>query len=82
MANMDVTTMYAWLTVMEGVGLVDTPIPTLGDGSINDAIRGFFSAFKVARDATDVDTSTLPGGFTIQDAINYYLFGTMPNPYD
>jgi hypothetical protein len=80
LTSMDVTTMYAWLTVLEGMGFVDTPVPTIGDGSINDAISGFFRSLKVARDSMSSDTTTLPGGITIQDVINYYLFGTMPVP--
>ena len=38
-ASMDIKTMYALLTILEGFGLIDTKIPTIGDGSIEDAIN-------------------------------------------
>tara|TARA_Y100000361_G_scaffold152550_1_gene172291 strand:+ start:183 stop:608 length:426 start_codon:yes stop_codon:yes gene_type:complete len=42
MASISPETMYAWLTVAEAFGLVDTPIPTLGDYPEN----GILNALK------------------------------------
>jgi hypothetical protein len=42
MAGMSPETMYAWLTVAEAFGIVDTPIPTLGDYPEN----GILNALK------------------------------------
>ena len=42
MASISPQTMYAWLTVAEGLGILDTPIPTLGDYPEN----GILNALK------------------------------------
>ena len=42
MSKISPETMYAWLTLAEGFGLVNTPIPTLGDLPQN----GILNAFK------------------------------------
>jgi hypothetical protein len=42
MASISPETMYAWLTVAEAFGIVDTPIPTLGDYPEN----GILNALK------------------------------------
>ena len=42
MAKVKPETLYAWLTLAEGLGLLDTPIPTLGDYPEN----GILNALK------------------------------------
>ena len=42
MAQMKPEVLYAWLTLAEGLGLLDTPIPTLGDYPEN----GILNALK------------------------------------
>ena len=48
-ASMDIKTMYALLTILEGFGLIDTKIPTIGDGSIEDAINTWAENSKTSR---------------------------------
>jgi hypothetical protein len=42
MSRVKPETLYAWLTLFEGLGLLDTPIPTLGDYPEN----GILNALK------------------------------------
>ena len=42
MSRVQPETLYAWLTLFEGLGLLDTPIPTLGDYPEN----GILNALK------------------------------------
>lgn len=48
-ASMDIKTMYALLTILEGFGLIDTKIPTIGDGSVEDAINTWAENSKTSR---------------------------------
>jgi len=48
-ASMDVKTLYALLTILEGLGIIDTPIPTLGDDSIENAINTWAKNSKTSR---------------------------------
>ena len=47
--SMDIKTLYALLTILEGFGLIDTKIPTIGDGSIEDAINTWAENSKTSR---------------------------------
>ena len=47
--SMDVKTLYALLTLLEALGIIDTPIPTLGDDSIENAINSWAKNSKSSR---------------------------------
>ena len=47
--SMDVKTLYALLTLLEALGIIDTPIPTLGDDSIANAINSWAKNSKDSR---------------------------------
>lgn len=81
MSKMDITTGYMWLTVLEGLGLVNTPVPTIGDGSIEDAFASFMKSLGLAKDATFGGGVEIgPYNLTIGDILRYYAFGEMPTP--
>ena len=71
------TQMYAWITVAEGLGLIDTPVPTLGDGTIEDAIRSIMAGFKAQKDAVTGE-GVGPMGMTMREMLTYYLTGELP----
>ena len=48
-ASMDVKTLYAILTILEAYDLIDTKIPTIGDGSVEDAINAWAENSKASR---------------------------------
>lgn len=78
MAKVDITTMYAWLNIAEALGFVDTPIPTIGDGTVENAINGFAKGVKIAKEGVE-----MRGGrrLTIADIIRYQLTGEYPEDW-
>lgn len=58
--SMDIKTLYALLTILEGFGLINTPIPTIGDGTIQDAINAWARNTQASREAQREAQATDP----------------------
>jgi len=72
--------MYAWITVAEGLGLIDTPVPTLGDGTIEDAIRSIMAGFKATKEAATGGGVGVTG-MSFRELTIYYLTGELPERF-
>lgn len=50
LSRMEIKTIYYYLTLFEALGLIDTPVPTIGDGSISDAFNTWAKNYRDKRD--------------------------------
>jgi len=66
MAQMKPETLYAWLTLAEGLGLLDTPIPTLGDYPENGILNALKSMSQQRYD--EIETKKQEEG----DQLNWF----------
>jgi hypothetical protein len=56
LASMDIKTLYALLTIIEGLGIINTPIPTIGDGTIADALNAWAKNGREIREQREKET--------------------------
>jgi len=50
LSRMEIKTIYYYLTLFEALGLIDTPVPTIGDGSIANALNAWAKNYRDKRD--------------------------------
>ena len=75
LASMDIKTMYAWLNVLEAVGIVKTPIPTVTDADEIGAAIGSWADNQVAQaQGREDDPKRDAWGGGLGDDFNYAIF--------
>tara|TARA_Y100000401_G_C8321545_1_gene225570 strand:+ start:438 stop:809 length:372 start_codon:yes stop_codon:yes gene_type:complete len=79
--SMDPKIMYMYITILEGVGLIDTPIPTLSDAPSTDEVLNAIHTIFTNRPVVGADTASTRDDITPLDAIIYRLTGQYPERF-
>tara|TARA_Y100000004_G_C8936948_1_gene422516 strand:+ start:704 stop:1078 length:375 start_codon:yes stop_codon:yes gene_type:complete len=74
----DPKVMYMWLTILEGAGLIDTPIPTLSDAPTTDEVLNAIHTVFMNKPVVGGGRETNRGGFGFTDAIRFAITGEYP----
>ena len=75
---MEPKVMYMWITVLEGLGVIDTAIPTLSDAPTTDEVLNAIHTIFLNKPIVGGGRESNTGGFGIMDAIRYGLTGEYP----
>lgn len=77
--SMDPKVMYMWITILEGLGFIDTVIPTLSDAPSTDEVLNALHIIFSNKPIVGGGRETKRGGFGIMDAIQFALTGQYPD---
>jgi|TARA_B100002052_G_scaffold286418_1_gene300281 hypothetical protein len=76
--TIDPKVMYMWLTVFEGLGLIDTPIPTLSDAPTTDEVLNAIHTVFLNKPIVGGGRS----GIGIWDALRFTITGEYPESFN
>ena len=79
--SMDPKVMYMWVTILEGLGLIDTVIPTLSDAPSTDEVLNALHTIFTNTPIVGADTPTPRDDITPLDAIIFRLTGQYPESF-
>ena len=79
--GMDPKVMYMYITILEGVGLIDTTIPTLSDAPSTDEVLNALHTIFTNTPIVGGQTATPRDDITPLDAIIFRLTGRYPESF-
>ena len=79
--GMDPKVMYMYITILEGVGLIDTTIPTLSDAPSTDEVLNALHTIFTNQPIVGGQTATPRDDITPLDAIIFRLTGRYPESF-
>ena len=79
--SMDPKVMYMYITILEGIGLIDTPIPTLSDAPSTDEVLNALHTIFTNQPIVGGDTASPRDDITPLDAIIFRLTGQYPERF-
>jgi len=79
--SMDPKVMYMYITILEGLGLIDTVIPTLSDAPTTDEVLNAIHTIFTNKPVVGGDTASPRDDITPLDAIIFRLTGQYPESF-